>query len=152
MDKSKFFADKTLVYCYECPEAAIWNTILSFTSKTPQEPKTIEDNFNRDSSLNSASNLAWIAYGILLTGNDSSQYMPAFRIAERKNKNDQTLLFVKACIMASEEEDIDLIAETLSRACTNGFIYFHFLDTDPYFSKIKNDERIRFVRQRFTRK
>ena len=54
----------------------------------------------KDSSLNTASNLAWMAYGYLLSHRNMNTFYSMLQAAKKKDPEDRIVLFVNACALA----------------------------------------------------
>lgn len=98
-----------------------------------------------DSTLNTAANNAWIAYGYLLSKKEINRFSTYIQVAKRKNTKDPIVLFVQACSLADSESNSDLVFRYLELACEGGFPYNFMLQHDPDLVRFEKNKTYRTI-------
>ena len=148
--KASLYTDRIIHVCDNCPETLLWTGISIIARQeiwgNENGIKKILMAIDKDSTLNSAANLAWIAYGYLLS-NDVPRFYSTIQNAEIKETEDPIVLFVKTCAWAKMESDNKITLNMLEQACSKGFIFKHLVDNDPALQKVKYENRYKSVLQ-----
>ncbi|MFM8432962.1 MAG: tetratricopeptide repeat protein, partial [Bacteroidota bacterium] len=151
-EKSFRFAEKAALLCNDCPEAVVWKSVASFSltkSSWSTAPEQMMVAFRKDTSLKTAANQAWLAYGLLRSGREASQYSTWLLSAKESDSEDPIVNFVQACVLADGSSDGALVTSLLTKACVNGYAYPSFLETDPGLLKYKSTQDMKALRQKY---
>lgn len=146
---AKKYADRSCFICNNCPEALVWSGISQITL---QQPKGIESAINKikkaiemEPKLNTAANLAWIAYGYLLSRNDMDLFKSNLLMAQNADSTDPIVLFVSASYQAENPTNRIIALKTLETACELGFVYKSLIQKDPILRNCKNEPQFKSI-------
>lgn len=151
--KAVSYADRAARTCKDCPEALIWSGISIISQQQLYGNESgihkISYAIEKDSSLNTGSNLAWMAYGYLLSHRNMNTFYSMLQAAKKKDPEDRIVLFVNACALAEIKSEQATAIKTLELACSKGFAYKHLIVNDPNLRRVRSELQFKAIISRY---
>ncbi len=142
LSKAQKSAERARFLCNDCGEGLVVSGIAQIAEQhkqgNDQAIEQITTGIKRDTTLNTGANLAWIAYGYLLSQRDINKFSAVIQQAKSLSPNDPMVLFVQSAVLAESESDRPLSLKMLDQACANGFRNHYLILGDPSLQTCKN--------------
>ena len=152
-EQSVKYAEKANRICNDCPEALVWWGICIIAHQQPllmdSGIKKIKSAMAIDPKFKTASNLAWIAYGQLISRNDMYVFRTSLTIATNVDPTDPVVLFVKASSQAEYPDERASAMKTLDQACALGFFYEQLIKKDPLLRNCRDNLEYKSINKRY---